>query len=51
MKCRRQLRVSGVTFLAYWLAQFIVDITQLAIIATLAIVIFVALQVRFCVCC
>ena len=47
MKCRRQLRVSGVPFIVYWAAQFIVDIVELVAITTLAVLIFVAFQVRF----
>jgi len=45
LKCRRQLRVSGVPFIAYWSAEFIVDIIQLVIAAMLAVLIFVAFQV------
>jgi len=45
LKCRRQLRVSGVPFIAYWSAQFIVDIIQLVIAAMLSILIFVTFQV------
>ena len=46
LKCRRQLRVSGVAFYVDWSAQFIVDIIQLVIVTTISMLVFVAFRVR-----